>query len=299
MFAIDVLRQSNLVADVEQSDRSSIHTQEFSKTASERRIDKKSGLIPTGYSYGLNFSAALLWFGIGTAMLTTACLSLVAVITPLVTAPQKSVSYESRILVQKSEPVGNDAGLSQEPDNASGRDASTTNRSEQASQVQTHIDIADTAFGKRDFDLMEKHVNAALEMAPDNSTALFYHAIVLRERSELEKALSTLEKVVDLAPEIAANWSYFGLVNLQLKRFEATVEACDKALQIDPNLANVKLNRGQARLELGDAASAFADAEQALKMEGVDRKVALRLAGMSLVRLERPTDALPYFKRER
>jgi tetratricopeptide (TPR) repeat protein len=257
----------------------------FLKPQAERRIDAKVGIVPLGFSSHFDLSA--------TALYSCACLIFAVFFHSMLAASFSIDTPASRF----SSPSNTIAIAPPGPSNNSEKLVIQRNRTAEKSlttaDIQTKLAMADVAFGKGDYATMEQLLDEILKLDSDNPRALFFQAMLLKQQSQSDRARTVMEHVVELDPDNSSYWAFLGLLQLQLKDYQSTIAACNRALGLEPGLVNAILNRGQAYFDLGQSEAALRDAETALKRtQGVDRSAGLGLAGLALAKLNRLDESL-------
>jgi tetratricopeptide (TPR) repeat protein len=74
----------------------------------------------------------------------------------------------------------------------------------------------------------------AIKNFPNDSDALFMKATASLTLGNLEEALECLDEVVEIAPTAAA-WTMKAQALFRLERFQDSISACDKALELEPH----------------------------------------------------------------
>lgn len=137
-------------------------------------------------------------------------------------------------------------------------------------------------------------------MGPTDRTAearrLFFDALALQERGELEHAASLYQEALALAPERPSVMNNLATVFIGLKRFAEARVLCGRLVERDPADDIALLNLGTCQLELGSAAEALDSFEAALRLKP-DFADALSNRGNALLALERPQEALASYDR--
>jgi serine/threonine protein kinase/tetratricopeptide (TPR) repeat protein len=101
----------------------------------------------------------------------------------------------------------------------------------------------------------------------DYAEAYTVRAWALRERNQPERALSDLNRALELAPNTAATFSQRALTYLRLKEFDRAVTDYDKAIELDPRSAEHVNDRGVAYMDLQDYKRAIADFDRAIELD--------------------------------
>ncbi len=101
----------------------------------------------------------------------------------------------------------------------------------------------------------------------DYAEAFTVRAWALRERNQPERALSDLNRALELAPNTAATYSQRGLTYLRLKDFDRAVADYNKAIELEPRSAAHINDRGVAYMDLQDYKRAIADFDRAIEID--------------------------------
>jgi len=101
----------------------------------------------------------------------------------------------------------------------------------------------------------------------DYADAYTVRAWALRERNQPERALSDLNRALELAPNTAATFSQRALTYLRLKDFDKAVADYNKAIELDPRSAEHVNDRGVAYMDLQDYKRAIADFDRAIELD--------------------------------
>ena len=125
---------------------------------------------------------------------------------------------------------------------------------------------------------------------------LFFDALALQEKGELERAASTYQEALVLAPDRPSVMNNLATVYIGLKRFAEARVLCGRLLERHPADDVALLNLGTCQLELGSTAEAFDSFEAALRLTP-DSAVAHNNLGNALLALERPQEALVSYDR--
>lgn len=110
--------------------------------------------------------------------------------------------------------------------------------------------------------------NAALDADPDYPEAYNSRgALYANALNEPDKALSDIEKAVQLKPEDSGYRYNLGMMRLRQREFGRAVEAFNKALELKGPPARILAARADAYSLLGDHAAAFQDVQLALEKD--------------------------------
>lgn len=142
-------------------------------------------------------------------------------------------------------------------------------------------------------------LEAALELAPDNPTALYNLALLDLRSGRGREAIADFERVVSLTYQESSDESIelrakalasIGVVYYQQERYADAEQAFLEATRTDPRQTLAWKNLGLTRLQRGDPNAAIAPLEQARSLLADDREVSLALAA-SLVESGRAGEA--------
>jgi tetratricopeptide (TPR) repeat protein len=126
--------------------------------------------------------------------------------------------------------------------------------------------------------------------------ALHLLALVQSMLGKKEDALASFDRALDLQPEHAEVLANRGAALHELKRFEEALAGFDRALALRPDLAEAHSNRGNTLRELGRFAEAIASYDRALALRPRYAE-ALSNRGVTLHRGQRFEEALASFDR--
>ena len=99
--------------------------------------------------------------------------------------------------------------------------------------------LAATAMGhyqyriERNYDKALEEVSRAIELDPNNGTALWIHGSVLRRQAEFEAAAESYQSAIDLDPRNAFYITQLGIVHQYLRRYEEAVDKYDQAIALN------------------------------------------------------------------
>ncbi len=110
----------------------------------------------------------------------------------------------------------------------------------------------------------------------------------------VQEALNEIEKHLKESPNDASAWNSKGVLLAQMKDFGAAIRALDRAIRLNPELAEAYTNRGRVLLSIGpeNADKALDSFDTALELSPgnvqalKDKAFALRIAGKSKEELE-------------
>jgi tetratricopeptide (TPR) repeat protein len=104
---------------------------------------------------------------------------------------------------------------------------------------------------------------------------------------------------LSLAPENAIAHLLLGVVQMHTSRASEGVRTCERALQLDRNLAAAHAQIGNGKLQLGEAEDTEAHIEEALRLSPRDTHVHLwcLFAGLAKLHLGRDAEAVAWLRR--
>ena len=149
----------------------------------------------------------------------------------------------------------------------------------------------------------------ALALDPDNVWALVGAAVVDTvvattflsddRATRLAAAEAAVTKALSLAPESAVAHLCLGMVQNRTNRVPQGVRQCERALQLDRNLAAAHAEIGSAKLHLGQAEDTEAHIQEALRLSPHDKLsyVWCMIAGMAKLYLRREEEAVTWLQR--
>lgn len=106
----------------------------------------------------------------------------------------------------------------------------------------------------------------ALERQPDDPLALLKLGSLRNEQGRYAEAEGLLRRSAEIDPLRRETWNNLGLALLYERRAGEALGAFDRAVALDGRYALALVNRGRARLDLGDRAGARADLEAGLAL---------------------------------
>ncbi len=134
----------------------------------------------------------------------------------------------------------------------------------------------------------------AIEARPDHVLALISRALALLAARRPQDALRDADRAVELRPGSATLRLYRARCRLRLDRredWQAALEDCERAVERAPDWADAWAERGRARNQLGDPAGAIDDYEGALRIDPTLVKARVR-RGEALIELGRIAEAV-------
>jgi tetratricopeptide (TPR) repeat protein len=83
---------------------------------------------------------------------------------------------------------------------------------------------------------------------------------------EYQKAIECYDKAIELDPNLAEAYNNRGVAYRALRLYESAIEDCNKAIELDPNLAEAYNNRGLAYCALNQYEKAIEDFNKAIEL---------------------------------
>jgi tetratricopeptide (TPR) repeat protein len=102
---------------------------------------------------------------------------------------------------------------------------------------------------------------------PNHFDALQLLGALLTDTNQFTTAVDLLTRAIKLNPNVAVIHSNCGNALFKLKRYDETIASCDKAISIDPNIAEAHSNLGNALHELGHIEQALEKYSKALQIK--------------------------------
>jgi tetratricopeptide (TPR) repeat protein len=107
-----------------------------------------------------------------------------------------------------------------------------------------------------------------LEADPDCLAALILTGNSLADLADFPGAEAAFRRAVWVAPEEAAGWTNLAMMLKIEGKFDAALEAADRAVALRPGDAQIRLNRGILKLRAGRLAEAWDDYDARLELPG-------------------------------
>ncbi len=101
----------------------------------------------------------------------------------------------------------------------------------------------------------------------DYAEAYAVRGWALRERNQVERALTDFNRALQLQPENAATYSQRALTYVRLRNFDRALADYDKAIELSPQSAGFYNDRGVAYMDLKDFARAMVDFNRAIDLD--------------------------------
>jgi tetratricopeptide (TPR) repeat protein len=114
---------------------------------------------------------------------------------------------------------------------------------------------------------------------------------IFKLASKYDQALKSFNRAVELAPEDSRAWYFHGDALHRLGRYEEAVESFDRALQLEPNSYEALYERGRTLSVLGRHAEAIASLDRSLGVRPHESQAWL-LRAVTLNESQKPQEAL-------
>ena len=116
--------------------------------------------------------------------------------------------------------------------------------------------------------------------------------------SRLAAAEAALARVLSLAPDAVLAHMLLGVVQMHTNRALQGVRQCERALQLDPNLAAAHAQIGNGKLQLGQAEDTEAHIQEAFRLGPRDTQVYLwcTFAGLAKLHLGKEEEAVAWLR---
>ena len=143
-------------------------------------------------------------------------------------------------------------------------------------EVRKNLAIAHFGEGQlnqnnKKYDIAENHYRRAVELVPDMVEAIVNLGNVLRSLSRLEEAQTCYQRAVALNSDIPEVYVNMGVVTQEQGDTKTAIEFYDIALDQDPENAEIRRNRAQALLKIGQFQEGWKEFEWRWKTKHFDR----------------------------
>ncbi len=107
----------------------------------------------------------------------------------------------------------------------------------------------------------------AIELKPDLEKAWVNKGSVLHEFGRYDEALEAYERAIELKPDYADAWTGKGAVLERLGRSEEALESLEKAIELKPDYAGAWFNRACLYALKGERENALSDLRRAIELD--------------------------------
>lgn len=129
-----------------------------------------------------------------------------------------------------------------------------------------HANLADAYLQLGKFPIALKSANRALDIDPNDLTALSTGARALSGLGRHESAIRKYQRIVELAPNWTPYWIHYSAILNKAGRYQEALKAAQHANTLDPFLYNVHLNIAKAYLGLGETQNALVAMNRAMEL---------------------------------
>ncbi len=130
------------------------------------------------------------------------------------------------------------------------------------SSVEVYLTQAEEAIQEDDFEKALSEIEKAIEVVPNYADVHFVRAIVYKNMEELDKALESYDQAIELDPEHVGAYNNRGRVYADMDDLESAIADWTTAIELDPAYVYGYYNRAIAYTELGEIEAAIADVEE-------------------------------------
>lgn len=116
--------------------------------------------------------------------------------------------------------------------------------------------------------LARGQIQRALGLDPNSARARMVHGLIvpwLTDPPDFERSIGELERAVEINPALAQAWSRLGLTRYDAGHPEAALPDIRRAIELDPKYYEWRLHLGEVLLAVGEAEEAVASNRQALE----------------------------------
>src|SRR5215831_13730124 len=135
-----------------------------------------------------------------------------------------------------------------------------------------------------------------LQQRPDHFAALRLLGVIALQTRQTERGVELIQKAIVLNPNVAEAHNNLGIGLKDLKRLLEALASYDKAIALKPDYTDAHYNRGNALMELKRLGEALASYDKAIALKP-DFAVAHNNRGNALMDLNRPAEALASYDR--
>ncbi len=97
----------------------------------------------------------------------------------------------------------------------------------------------------KDYSNAEKNFRKALSYNPDYKEALYGLGMVYGYQNQYNVAAKYLQKSVEIDEMFLTGWKWKGIVNYEMKKYEAALQDFSRALNLDPSNSNIYVRRAK------------------------------------------------------
>ena len=131
---------------------------------------------------------------------------------------------------------------------------------------QDQINILFSLYQSGQIERAEDLSRHSLQIYPQSVILLNLLGVILSVQGKFLQAVSSYDKAIELNPNIAEAHSNRGNALINLGRLEEAVSSYDKAIELKPNFAQAYSNLGNALAHLGDVETAVANHRKSISI---------------------------------
>lgn len=136
--------------------------------------------------------------------------------------------------------------------------------------AQDYLQSGMAHFQRGETDAALADVNKALELNANYVDALFLRAAVRTKKGDTAGVLADYNKIIELVPSalgVEVVYHNRSMMRLQSKDIDGALDDLNKAVSINPKVAEIYNGRAIARLQKGDLDGSLADYEKAIELK--------------------------------
>jgi RNA polymerase sigma factor (sigma-70 family) len=115
-------------------------------------------------------------------------------------------------------------------------------------------------------DLALTNRRLAIEQEPDNALLHLRYASTLRLLERFEESLASLDRAIELDPNLPGSWRERGVVQARLRRWNEAIADYTEALRLQPQNHHMYSNRSMTWFELNEPDKALADLNETVRL---------------------------------
>jgi tetratricopeptide (TPR) repeat protein len=127
--------------------------------------------------------------------------------------------------------------------------------------------IAFSYISTRQYAQAIKYLQLALEINPENISALHELALCYERTDDLSQGIKYYQKYLDLDPFAEHIWFSIGMLYSSLERYDKAIEAFDYAIAIMPDYTSAYFSKANAYIQAGKFYEAIAQYEEIIALE--------------------------------
>lgn len=139
--------------------------------------------------------------------------------------------------------------------------------------IGANLLLAQIAYQRQDLIRAKSYLRAELMLRPDSPQVLLDLSNMLLDVGETRLAVACLRRLIGSEPDNIKAWQNLGVAECLRGRFDQGINACIRALEIDPHNLSVRHNLALAYMDQGELAYAWEEITSALKLAPGDRLI--------------------------